>query len=449
MAKTEKWNSERVDLRKLAGEPLRAGGFSAPPWIREWQRQSHEIFQKQGFPNRRLESWRFLNLEPLLSGIYEPARESKVFPDARRWGARGCGPELIFINGIFQKNELDGRGGGCGVSVRTWASGLGDQEVLLRPWIEKHLTDEQNPFVHLNASHCEDGVWINISKDAEDSVPIRFVFLEHEVGGRQHAYHPRIWVHLESGARARILCEYPGDSGSRAFMNLVMEFHLSRQSNLCFLGAEPLPSEGFHFSSLRFELEEESRLKMVQVQRGSCLSRTDVAVGLKGPKAAAALYGLSLLAGQEKSSQEMAVRHEGPKTQSSQVFKNILAGQSEAEFTSLARVSREARKSASHQINRNLLLSDDSRAVSRPRLQIDTDEVTADHGSATGEMDETELFYLQSRGLTRPQARFLLAYGFAEEILREIPDEVFKTSLESLLIPELKKLLETSGGELS
>jgi len=157
---------------------------------------------------------------------------------------------------------------------------------------------------------------------------------------------------------------------------------------------------------------------------GEGLVRNDVRVSLDGPGASVTLGGLSVLSGAAGSHNHSVVTHAAPGTTSRQLFKDILSGASRSEYSGLVHVLRGAPGSDSNQLCRNLLLSDEARAHSRPQLKIDTDDVKCSHGSATGQLPANELFYLQSRGLSHEQARAILIEGFAEEVVLTLPESL-------------------------
>ena len=139
--------------------------------------------------------------------------------------------------------------------------------------------------------------------------------------------------------------------------------------------------------------------------------------------------------------QHVHVKHQVPNCTSRQVFKNIAAGRGVTEVNSLVHMVRDAQKSDSHQLIRNLLLSPAAHAYARPQLKIYADDVKAAHGAATGQLGREELFYLKSRGLSEKMARFVLTYGFAEEIVEDIPFPTIRSQIETDMKNEIEKLV--------
>ena len=163
-------------------------------------------------------------------------------------------------------------------------------------------------------------------------------------------------------------------------------------------------------------------------------------VEFKEPHAFAALRGLSLLKDASEVVHGVEADHRVGHCVSRQFYKSILTGSSKSSFASLVRVDKGAEKSDSKQLNKNLLLSDKATAVSLPELEIDTDDVSCAHGSATGQLRPEELFYLRSRGIAEKTARFLMIEGFAEEILEEVPEIPLKARLQAIVRDKITQL---------
>lgn len=189
----------------------------------------------------------------------------------------------------------------------------------------------------------------------------------------------------------------------------------------------------------RFILGERSRLSVVTVSLGSGVTRSRQWVEFEEAHAEASLKALSVLGGDSQIFHQVVMNHAKPFCTSRQIFKSILLGRSRSEFDSLVHVLPDAQKSDSRQLNKNLLLSDNALAFSRPQLRIDADDVSCTHGATVGQLEEDELFYLRSRGLSQDEARYALIHGFAEEILQEIRDASLRNELEEWVQAELRQ----------
>lgn len=202
---------------------------------------------------------------------------------------------------------------------------------------------------------------------------------------------------------------------------------------------------GVDTSTHRFYLKRHGDLEFFEFTEGGDITRSDCEVHFEEEHGFCSLKGLSVLDGKSQVFNRIQVFHKTPHCISRQFYKNVLAGKSKSEFNSLVQVAKGAVKSDSRQLNNNILLSDEAQASTRPKLKIDTDDVACTHGATVGQLEKEELFYLRSRGLSKEYARFLLTYGFAEEVLEGVEPAILKEELETLVKTELQKVSGNVG----
>lgn len=195
-------------------------------------------------------------------------------------------------------------------------------------------------------------------------------------------------------------------------------------------------------SSYRFFLEKGSRAEVLAIACGGSEAPRTIEADMKGADAHFSFKGLGVLSDSEENRFKVTARHSAPGTVSRQLYKSILAETALSEFETKVSVDKNAARSDSNQLCRNLLLSDNARAVSKPVLNIETDDVSCTHGATTGPMEESEVFYLRTRGLTASAAKELLVYGFAGEILDSIKDKALRKELKTLVKAKLQKILK-------
>ena len=167
---------------------------------------------------------------------------------------------------------------------------------------------------------------------------------------------------------------------------------------------------------------------------------SELDINLSGEGAEADLFGLSLADGEDKLSNTVIIHHNAPYTLSHQNYKAIVDDKATVAFQGKIIITKQGDKSNASQLNKNLLLSKDARADSKPELEIDTDDVKVTHGSATGQLDEQAMFYMQARGIPADEARKLLLQGFCAEIIAEIPSDVIRQRIEAETAERLKTL---------
>lgn len=219
--------------------------------------------------------------------------------------------------------------------------------------------------------------------------------------------------------------------------DLGLEIHLARS-----VAADFLLDEAEDVKNYRFVLEEGARTEVLSFVCGATQNLAVVEAEMIGKDSYFSFKGLSVLDDSQNHRLKVAARHKAPHTTSRQLYKSVLSETAFSDFETAVSVERDAVRADSNQLCRNLLLSEGARAVSRPLLNIDNDDVSCTHGATTGPMEESELFYLRSRGLTESTAKELLVYGFVEEILEAVQDAQVRARLESLVRAKLQKALK-------
>jgi Fe-S cluster assembly protein SufD len=184
-------------------------------------------------------------------------------------------------------------------------------------------------------------------------------------------------------------------------------------------------------------LARDAQYLSTSITLGARLSRHDVRVRLAGEGAHCTVNGLNLLAGRQLGDTHSLIDHAMPHCTSTQLHKCIVDDNAHAVFNGKVRVRRDAQKTDSRQSSRNLLLSEKARVDTKPELQIDADDVKCAHGATVGQLDMDEVFYLQSRGLSQSASRSLLTFGFAAEIIDQLPVASLHDSLRRWVIERM------------
>lgn len=244
----------------------------------------------------------------------------------------------------------------------------------------------------------------------------------------------------EKNAAARVVIRAPKRSAGHAEVRA----HIAQSAHIEIVSVYKIEKGSTEETAWDFHLEAGAWVGHTEIIVGFGSVRTSARVRLAEPGASAHLNGLAVLGGSADVRNEIIVMHDAPDTVSRQRFKDILADMARSEYSGLVHVKRDALRSDSRQICRNLLLSERARALSRPQLKIDTDDVKCSHGSATGKLSDVELFYLRSRGLSPQAARAMLIEGFTEEILLELPDgdEALRGEAHQLVRCQLQRVAE-------
>ena len=367
-------------------------------------------FVKMGFPNKKMEDWRFTDLSSLIDTNYQIQIEEKNkmnfgFSSSEN-GLEGV-DTLVFYNGHFQK-ELSSIPQKTNITYKSY------QKDEIFPRLEKL---EQTPFDLLNKAFSSKSFLLELEPNVNLIKPVRFLFISK--GKNSIMSNPRIILKIGSSSSATFFEHHVGSAKS-FFQNFSMFTILDKNAGLDYIKVQKNSAETKNVFNYNVDQRKDSFFSFSQFSRGSQLTRTNLKVILNDENASCSISSLSLTDEKRHNDDFVVVNHKYPNCNSSQLFKNILQDQSSGVFTGKTIVSKHAQKTDSSQYNKNLLLSKNARMNSNPQLEIFADEVKCSHGSTTGELDLDALFYLRSRGLNNRQATSLLVRGFAEECFNKI-----------------------------
>jgi len=284
--------------------------------------------------------------------------------------------------------------------------------------------DKSNWFANLNNAHFNYGAVIYVPSGIQIESPLHVIFESLGAGSRGEALLPRLLIVLGVGAKAHIVEEYW--SIYRSCTSAVCEIFLGEGASLKHDVIQQEGESAFHFRSVSAEIAKSASLSSTILSFGAAKSRYCIEATLAGESAALELNGLAMTTTGEytdwaqTSETHSLIDHAAPNCTSRQVQKMILDGSSKGHFHGKILVRSKAQGTDASQSSRNLLLSDKATIDAKPQLEILADDVKCGHGATVGQLDENELFYLQSRGIDPALAKNMLRVGFAAEIINRI-----------------------------
>lgn len=429
------------------------------------------FFRGGGFPGASDEDWRFSGLD-LTKALYRPF-EPAGNGSADRARLAGALPEWIgsFDAGVclVDGRPVDGRPAGpdaaedpgAGAAVRGFGNAeAGADDECAGPdagegrrvgpagdfdWPGAH------PLEALNAALFDCGASVAAPAGA-DCPPVLLYSLRtdgrpgddggpDDGGAAPRMLHPRFRTRLAPGSRATLVevhdgaAASPGGTGAAVagWTNPTATCLVGENAELHYLRLDREPAHLAHTGRVTFELERNARVRCTVLSLGTGRSRVEVRALLRGEGAEADLDGLFLGVGAGKADHHTLVVHAARHTGSRQLFKSVLAEKSSSVFDGKIVVTAGAAGADASQANRTLLLSGSAETHTRPRLEINADEVKCAHGAAIGKLDEDALFYLRSRGLGAMDSREILIRAFAAEVIERAGVETVRELAEARL----------------
>ncbi len=369
-------------LERFIGQP------PAPAWMQSLRDAAFARFAELGFPTTHNEEWRFTNVSAIARTAFTPGAPAAllVYPD----------------------------------SVKKLAPA--DAETHLA----RHAAFDQNPFVALNTAFLGNVTVLEIPRNAVIEQPIEITY----EGTEGVAAHPRTLILVGANAQCTIVETYKG--AGTYFTNAVTEIVAGDRAVVDHYKVQQESVNAFHIATLQATLGRSAAFASHSISLGGALVRNDVNATLS-EGSDATLNGLYIVNGTQHIDNHTLIDHAMPHGTSHELYKGILDGKAHAVFNGKIIVRKDAQKTDSKQTNKNLVLSDDAVVDTKPELQIFADDVRCTHGATIGQLDAEALFYLQSRGIGKSQARSLLTYAFAQDVVDRIKVQSLRDSLEAIL----------------
>ncbi|MDP6082034.1 MAG: Fe-S cluster assembly protein SufD [Verrucomicrobiota bacterium] len=386
-------------------------------------------FSETGYPTLRDEDWRFTNVKPLTELPFRPVTSPfDQTPGLEQLGevTFGCldADRLVFVDGHFKADLSQIADQSSGVTVSNLAHFEGELGSL--------SGGDDNPFVALNDAFFTDGAVIQIGDGQHLAKPVHLLFVT-MAGEDGEAAHVRNWIVAGANSHGTIIESHLSLGQAATVTNVVTETRVGNGANVEHVKFQDQSAKAFHLASLHSELGRDARYAFHSIALGARLSRNNLRLRLAQPGTECVLNGLYMTRGQQLADHHMIVDHAAPHCDSHEYFNGLLDDQSRGVFHGRILVQPGAQKTNAKQTNKNLLLSDDATANTKPQLEIYADDVKCTHGATVGELDADAVFYLRTRGLDACTARRMLMHGFAGEIVERIRHDAAREELDALV----------------
>ncbi len=426
---TEKVDSFVEGISRLRSErPL--GGT-----LEETARAAATSFAETGFPTTKHEDWKYTSLRSFLQNRFEPTASdvaAALDVDQSRLGFTGESDRLVFVNGYY-RDDLSSIGPlPEGVVLSSLAAAIEGETERVTAAMANYPRSFETPFVHLNTANLADGLFLDLPKGITMPRPIHALFLSDGKSGDVASY-PRVVVSAGESSRVTLFEEYRTIGTGAHFTCTIGEIAVGANAIVDHIRLQEESTEAFNISASHATLQRDALYRNNALSFGALLSRNDPSAALMGEGGHAALDGLYLAGDGQTLDAHTSIDHIAAHCTSHELYKGMVKGNGHAVFNGKIFVREGAQKTDSEQSNMNLLLSDDASVDTKPQLEIFADDVKCTHGATIGRLDEVALFYLRSRAIGQEDARNMLTYAFAAEVIDHIEDEAIASYLTNIL----------------
>ncbi|TAL43793.1 MAG: Fe-S cluster assembly protein SufD [Methylovulum sp.] len=422
------------------------------PWLQQLRLDALDAFSVKGFPSPREEEWRYTSVAAIEKKRFAPAlalpRHAIDTGSLKSWQLNDAW-SIVLLDGRFsaELSVLDGLPDT--VSVMSMADALATQPEKLQIYLGKAVSHIEHGFIAFNTAWFSDGVWIEVSAKQVLDKPIQIL---HFATQAETLATTRTVIVVEAQAEANVIETFAGlDSvredglsgigAANAYLSAaVTEVFVAANAGLTLYKVQCESDKAFHFGGTYIKQAKDARLTHHNFAFGGLLARTDIHTDLdQGSECE--LNGLYLGGKRQHIDNHTRINHLKPNATSRELYKGVLDDRARGVFQGRVIVAEDAQKTDSQMNNRNLLLSADAEADTKPQLEIYADDVKCGHGVTVGQLDEKSVFYLQSRCVDEDTARNMLTFAFANEMV----DKIKIKGLHDLVLAQVLARFPQSG----
>jgi len=416
-----------------------------PEFINEIREKAIKQFGVLGIPNKKDENYKYTDISSAFDNGYKmylsPKNIKFEVNDIFKCDVPNLNTRVILLlNGWYydRKNQLETLPDG--VIIGSMKKAIEQYPDLVKKHYGQYASLEKDGLVALNTAFAEDGVFIYVPKNVVVEKPIQIIniLMDDEEGLTQHR---NLFVLEENSHASVVVCDHTL-SITNFTTNSVSEFYVGQNAQLYFSKMQNEHNGSKQVSHLYFHQERDSSVNADTVSLHGGLIRNNVNVLLNGEGCENNTYGLYLTDKGQHIDNYVHMDHAYPNCTSNQLFKGVLDDFATGAFSGKVLVRKDAQKTQAYQANNNILLTDDVDINTKPQLEIYADDVKCSHGATVGQLDEDALFYMRSRGIKKKEAKLLLMYAFAHDVLKNIQVPALQERVQDLVAKRLR-------GELS
>ena len=388
----------------------------------DFKRMYLKKFMERGFPNRKQENWKFLDIDQIIKkNIGElsffndyslPNRiDTSIFIDGLEHN------KIIFINGRIEKIDFNYED---------------KNKIEISDEIEnKVLFDSENSLIDLNNAFTNKTFKITIKENYILKKPL-IIYHTTNKKIKSKSINLRLDFELEQNSSLRLI-DFFVDNDDKNFMNILYNFKLKKDSILKNYKIDKFKNNNLKYSFNNIEQETNSISETFILSSGSNYFKNEVNCNLRGKYSSAFVNGVFSLKENQQHEIRTTINHLVENTKSYQLIKSVLGRLSKAAYQGKIFVNSKAQKTDGYQLSKAILLDETSEFNAKPELEIYADDVKCSHGSASGSLNENSIFYLMSRGLNYHQSKELLINGFLLDVVEKITDPEIKNLIKNMI----------------
>jgi Fe-S cluster assembly protein SufD len=400
---------------------------------------SLETFEAKGFPTRKDEDWKYTSLNTLIRKDYAlfPKAETSIdLQKVKKYFLYEIDTyKVVFIDGVYSPFLSNTTHDGLDVCLMSAALTKSKYRDLINTYFNK-IANQGDSLTCLNTSYTREGAYVYIPKETVAEKPIEII---HFSTGEEKSLwlQPRNLIVVDQNAQVQIIERHQSLKEHDVVTNSVTEIYAHQDALLDYYKIQNDLTSASLIDNTYISQDKNSNVKVHTFSLGGKLIRNNLNFYHKGEHCDSTLKGITILEDKQHVDHFTLVDHSQPNCESHQDYKGVFTGKSKGVFNGKIFVDRLAQKTNAFQQNNNILLDDKATVNTKPQLEIFADDVKCSHGCTVGQLDNDALFYLRSRGIPEKEAKALMTYAFANNVLESVEIPILKKRINLLIAKKL------------
>lgn len=406
--------------------------------VHDIRTEAIKTFEQEGFPTKKLEAWKYTSLNALLKTDFSvfPKQENALeFGEIKKYFLHDIDTyKIVFIDGKYSSYLSQTTHDGMDICLMSAALSKPKYRVIVENYFNKIA--EKDSLSSLNTAFAKEGAYIHIPRNKMVEKPIQII---HFSTGNESALmlQPRNLIIVDENSHVQIIERHQSLTDNPVLTNSVTEIFTAKRGIVDYYKIQNDNENASLIDNTFISQKQESIASVHTFCFGGKLTRNNLNFYQNGERIDSTLKGITVIGNKQHVDHSTLVHHKKPNCESHQDYKGIFADNSTGVFNGKVIVDKIAQKTNAYQANNNILVDDKATINTKPQLEIFADDVKCSHGCTVGQLDDNALFYLKTRGIPEKEAKALLMYAFANNVLASVKIPELKQRINKLIANKL------------
>lgn len=407
--------------------------------VHEIRSEAIKTFEDKGFPSKKDEAWKYTSLNKILKhdySVFPKELNALEYGDVKKYLLHEIDTyKIVFIDGKYSSHLSQTTHEGIDVCLMSAALTKPKYQLVVENYFNKIA--EKDSLTSLNTAFSKEGAYINIPKNKVIEKPIQII--NFSTGNESSLMiQPRNLIVVGENSVVRITERHQSLTNNPVLTNSVTEIFASKRAIVDYYKIQNDNDNASLIDNTFINQKQESHASVHTFTFGGKLTRNNLNFYQNGERIDSTLKGVTIVGDKQHVDHNTLVHHIEPNCESHQDYKGVFGDSATGVFNGKVVVEKEAQKTNAFQANNNILLSDKASINTKPQLEIFADDVKCSHGCTIGQLDENAMFYMRSRGIPEKEAKALLMYAFANNVLDSVKIPELKQRINSLIAEKLE-----------